>query len=62
MSDTQAVAIFRQVEGAIARWPEFAQAVGVRESIARIWGEGILSETKQGGPLRTDVHRFTAAP
>lgn len=38
----------------------FPRPSGVCESIVRVWGEGIHSETKQGGPLRADVRRWAA--
>ncbi len=53
-----AVRVFREVASATLRWPEFAQAASVPEHIAKTWGDGILSTTKQGGPLRADFDLF----
>jgi serine/threonine-protein kinase HipA len=58
IAKTKVIEIFQQVEDAIEQWPHFATAAGVGSDLIKTWGEGILSKTKHGGPLRADARAY----
>jgi serine/threonine-protein kinase HipA len=56
-----ALNIFRQIDQAVTRWPEFALIARVDPDTAAEWGAGMNSETKQAGPLRADARGYMAS-